>query len=194
MSNYDVTLAVAGGWLLLLSVVVLLLVRQLGLVTLRLDMSTQAVSLNADGPEIGTRLPDRAVSLLYEVQSGLNYVLLLSANCDPCRQIAPSLSSVQTEGGLIAVIPGPEDLTEALASLLPANYRTIRDPAATQIAEVLGITRTPSVFEIEDGILTGKAWIFSHNDFQRLVDAREHSNAANLVHVPRDGASVRAYS
>ena len=63
-----VALVLACVWLGVLTFVVVLLVRQVGLLTVRLSMATQAISLDDDGPEVGSILPEDVA----EVRKGLS--------------------------------------------------------------------------------------------------------------------------
>jgi hypothetical protein len=65
--------------------VIVLLVRQVGLLTVRLSMATQAISLDDDGPDVGSSLPEDVAEVVPE--GGPAYVLLTSAGRDPCREL-----------------------------------------------------------------------------------------------------------
>lgn len=53
-------------WLGVLTLVAVLLVRQVGLLTVRHSMASQAISLDDDGPEIGSSLSEDVASVMPE--------------------------------------------------------------------------------------------------------------------------------
>lgn len=90
-------LIVFSLWLGVLTLVVILTVRQIALLTVRL--STTAIntlpittddnfSVNDDGPEVGSKIPEELISVLSELGQDRFYVLLVSSTCAPCRELA----------------------------------------------------------------------------------------------------------
>ena len=55
-------------WLGVLTLVVVLLVRQIGLLTVRLSVSGQVSSLDDDGPEVGSAVPEHVASVLLDLE------------------------------------------------------------------------------------------------------------------------------
>ena len=145
-------------WLGVLTLVVVLLVRQVGLLTVRLSMATQAISLDEDGPEIGSNLPEDVTEVMPEGES--TYLLLISATCVPCRELVGELEGHRFEQGVVALVPGPEEQAGELASLLPPDVRVVLDPEATQLAESLDLESTPFALEVESGTVTRKAHLY----------------------------------
>jgi hypothetical protein len=176
-----VALSVAAAWLGLLTIVTLLVVRQIGLITLRLDVVDQPGLAPGDGLDIGLEVPEEATQHLPQLAEGLSYVLLLGGTCAPCRELAPQLSSVRTRGTVLALVTGRDEQAGDLVRMLPPSFEVVGDPAAVETARALGMERTPSVLEIESGVVTGKARISSGGDFQNLIDARDHSDAAEIA-------------
>lgn len=182
MSDLElVVLVLVATWLGVLTLVTLLVVRQIGLITLRLDLAHQPGSLPADGLDIGTEIPAPVAEDLPELADGLGYVLLLSGNCGPCRDLVPRLGSIELRGPVFVLMPGEGGLVDDFVRMLPSGYRVVRDPLATEVATALQMERTPAVLELEDGVVTGKAHLFEAQDLQRLMDARDHSNAAEVA-------------
>ena len=70
-------------WLGVLTLVVVLLVRQVGLLTVRLSTAAQTISLDDDRPEVGSGLPEDVAELMPEDEPA--YLGIISAGCDPCR-------------------------------------------------------------------------------------------------------------
>ncbi len=176
------------AWLSGLTLVALLLVRQLGLITLRLDSGSVGSSvISREGPNVGTELPLAVLDRVPRLRVGLNYLLLISPTCVPCHELAPKLENVSVDALVIALVPGSSKLADPFVQLLPPGYDIVRDPVATEVANALELDRTPFSVEIEDGIVTGRAHLFTASDFHRLVDARANSNAAEIAQLVREG-------
>src|SRR5919205_3143369 len=96
-------------WLGVLTLVVVLLVRQIGLLTVRLSVASQAFSLDDDGPEVGIDLPEEVTSVLPELKEGRAYLLLISAGCTPCRELVADLGGHRFGQRVVALVPGREE-------------------------------------------------------------------------------------
>src|SRR5829696_5952677 len=125
-----VALVLACVWLGVLTFVVVLLVRQVGLLTVRLSMATQAISLDDDVAEV---MPDGERA----------YLLLISASCEPCRELVAELDGHHFEQSVVALVPGRQEQASELAALLPPGIRVVFDPEATHLAESLDLESTP---------------------------------------------------
>ncbi len=159
------TLAVAAlvlvcTWLGVLTLVVVLLVRQIGLLTVRLSMASQTISLDDDGPEIGSSLPEDVASVMPDQEEEPTYLLLISAGCDPCRELVADLGGRHFEQNIVTLVPGREEQASELAALLPPGMRVVRDPEATMLAESLDLEATPFALEIKRGTVTRKAHLY----------------------------------
>ncbi len=162
MSGFAVAaLVLVCVWLGVLSLVVVLLVRQIGLLTVRLSVASQALSLDNDGPEIGSKVAEEVPSALPDLEREHAYLLLISATCTPCRELAADISERHFEQTIVALIPGREELADELASLLPSGIRAVLDPEATRLAEAMKIDSTPFVLEVRSGTVTRKAYLYS---------------------------------
>jgi hypothetical protein len=124
-----VALVLVSAWLGVLTFVVMLLVRQVGLLTVRLSMATQAMSLDDDGPEIGGSLPEDVAEVMPEGERA--YLLLISAGCDPCRELVAELDGHRFEQKVVALVPGRQEQVAELVALLPPDIRVVLDPEAT---------------------------------------------------------------
>jgi hypothetical protein len=145
-------------WLGVLTLVVVLLVRQVGLLTVRLSTAAQTISLDDDGPEVGSGLPEDVAELMPDNEPA--YLVLISAGCDPCRELVAELDGRRFEQSIVALVPGREEQAGELAALLPSDMRVVLDPEATQLAESLDLESTPFVLEIEGGMVTRKAHLY----------------------------------
>jgi hypothetical protein len=153
-----VALVLVCAWLGALTFVVMLLVRQVGLLTVRLSIATQAISLDEDGPEIGSSLPADVAEVMPEDEPA--HLLLVSAGCDPCWELAVELDGHRFGQGVVALVPGRREQADELAALLPPGTRAVFDPEATELAESLDLESTPFVLEVEGGTVTRKVHLY----------------------------------
>lgn len=166
-------LVLVCAWLGVLTFVVMLLVRQVGLLTVRISMATQAMSLDDDGPEIGSSLPEDVAEVMPEGQRA--YLLLISADCDPCRELVAELDGHRFEQKVVALVPGRQEQAAELAALLPPGVRVVLDPEATQLAESLDLESTPFALEVESGTVTRKVHVYG--GASALFEFMESGNA-----------------
>jgi hypothetical protein len=168
-----VALVLVCAWLGILTFVVMLLVRQVGLLTVRLSMATQAMSLDDDGPEIGSSLPEDVAEVMPEGERA--YLLLISAGCDPCRELVAELDGRRFEQNVVALVPGRQEQAAELAALLPPDIRVVLDPEATDLAESLGLESTPFALEVESATVIRKVHLYG--GASALVEFVESGNA-----------------
>lgn len=166
-----VVLVITAGWIAVLSLVVLLLVRQVALLNVRMERGALKATPR-EGLMVGREIPNSIAAQLPEMRSGVVYVLLMSAICGPCREVAPELRRLRIPEAVVALVPGQEDAVGGLVALLPPWIRVIQDPAAAEIATQLQIDTTPFAFEIEFGMVTGKVFIHEAGDLMHLIEAR----------------------
>ena len=166
-------LVLVCAWLGVLTFVVMLLVRQVGLLTVRVTMATQAMSLDEDGPDIGSSLPEDVAEVMPERERA--YLLLISAGCEPCRELVAELDGHRFEQKMVALVPGHQEQAAELAALLPPEIRVVLDPEATQLAESLDLESTPFALEIEGSTVISKVHLFG--GASALVEFVESGNA-----------------
>lgn len=166
------TLALTALWLAALTLVVLVLVRQVALLTVRFELAGPRFSPEEDGIDVGREIPQEVREEIPEVSVGLGYVVLLSAICAPCREVAVDLGRRALGENVIILLTGPDELADGLFSMLPKWARTVRDPEALDLAKSLQIRSTPFALEIDSGRVTGKAYLRTFGDLLRLVEAR----------------------
>ena len=160
-------------WLGVLSFVVVLLVRQIGLLTVRLSVAGEALSLDNDGPEVGSKVPDEVASVLPNPEEGRAYLLLLSATCAPCRELVTDVGERHFEQAIVALVPGSEHMAGELASLLPSGIQAVLDPDASRLAEALNIHSTPFALETVNGTVTRKSYLYAGApDLTEFVEAK----------------------
>ena len=162
-------------WLGALTLVVVLLVRQIGLLTVRLSIASQTLSLDEDGPEVGDRLPEDVAAVLPDQEEERAYLLLISAGCDPCRELVADLGGHRFEEKIVALVPGREEQASELAALLPSGIQVVLDPKAAMLADSLELESTPFAIEVEGGTVTRKAHL--HGGASALIEFVESGSA-----------------
>jgi hypothetical protein len=174
-----VALSMGAAWLAVLSIIVMVSLRQVGILTAW--MMQRKVPAEG-GLDIGAPIPIQSLDSMPELGHGLGYALFLSGNCVPCQDLASSLESSDEILGLrdkhpvFAVLRGKGNQVEDVARVLPEWVKIVRDPAASSIHEEFKITATPSIAEVDAGKLTGHAVAGQGiGNFENLVVARsEH--------------------
>ena len=201
-----VALVVACIWMGVLTLVLVLVIRQIALLTVRLSNAGHIPSQQVedgfspadDGPQVGGNAPDEVIAALPELEHDKNLVLLISATCTPCRELAAELgrnSSELPELPTVALVPGSQmSLVDALVDLLPSSMRVVRDPDATQFANALEIQSTPFGVAVNEGRVLGKSYLHGKSDIIALAEtveklSSEESQAfnANFKEVTHDG-------
>ena len=163
-------------WLGVLTLVVVLLVRQIGLLTVRLSVASQALSLDNDGPEVGSSIPEEVTSVVPELMEERAFLLLISSSCTPCRELVSDLQGERHfEQKVVALVPGHEEPAREMAALLPSGIRVVLDPDAARLAEALELESTPFALEVERGTVARKTFL--------------HEGAADLVAFVESGST-----
>jgi len=170
-------------WLAVLSVLSLLLVRQVGILTARQvqlgivseqesHLVKDSFSVADDGPTEGSMVSETAMVLLPELAMSNSTVLFFSSSCVPCRELASKLGHHQKEiAGSVALVSGPDELAQAIANLLPKNFRVVGDPVATKVAGLLNIHSAPFGVYVENGYIVQKTYIYELSDALRMLRA-----------------------
>lgn len=189
-----IALVLAGIWLGFLTLVVVLTIRQVGLMTVRLSAANDTAStgdmtfsVDNDGPEIGSSVPGAVASVLSQLGRERTCLLLVSATCVPCHKLVMELHKQGELPGTIALVAGRAEVADGLAALLPPEMHIVRDPQAAELANALQIQSTPFAVAIEDGRISGKAYVRRVTDFIALLEAQRR---ANLVEISRDQKEV----
>ena len=163
-------------WLGVLTLVVVLLVRQIGLLTVRLSVAGEATPLDDDGPEVGSSVPEDVEAVLPDQAEEHAYLLLISSTCLPCWELVTDLGEHRFEQDIVALVPGHKERAGELAALLPSSMRVVLDPEATRLAGALQLESTPFALEIERGAVTRKAYL--HQGASDLIEFVESGNSA----------------
>jgi hypothetical protein len=164
-------------WLTVLTLILLLAIRQIGILTVRLSMAGEAFSVDQDGPEIGSKIPSEVVEIAPDIETMPAHFVLLSATCNPCRELAANLNGYPFDARVIVLLAGRKELADGLASLLPPGFQVIRDPEASQVAAAFHIQSTPFVVAVANGEVIQKTYLHSKDDLIALVDGHKTSKA-----------------
>jgi hypothetical protein len=161
------SLAVVATWLGLLTFAVLLCIRQLAILTERVDASFD-FSPADDGLPIGASVPTSVLTEIGdEAEDAL--VVFLSATCKPCRETAVDLDKRPLGRPLTVLVAGADDLADEVVSVLPISATVIRDPLAHELATDLNIKSTPFAMTFAHGVVAGKTYVKSSEDIERLT-------------------------
>lgn len=187
-----VVVVVLGVWMTILSLVCLLVVRQIALVTARLDMQPTHL-MESFGPELGTEIsPDASEAIPRLSQEVSTFVVLLSATCIPCREVAADLRSHVFSGPVVALIAGEGEVAEAIVEMTPGEFEIVRDPMASNVATELGLDSAPFALHVSQGKVRGKAYLHKAGDLVRLIDGAQE--AAGTAVREREGDQSYAAS
>lgn len=167
-----VAMVIVAGWLAVLTVVALLLVRQIGLLTVRLDRDAQATAPVGDGLAVGQEIPEMMRPWLDE-HTGPQFILVLGAVCAPCREIADELQDASLKSPVLALISGRRAPAQALRDMLPSTVRTVLDPDAEAAVRGLAISTTPFVFEVRGRRIAAKAALRGTDHLERFISEAE---------------------
>ncbi|MGH3144634.1 MAG: hypothetical protein ACRDTR_02420 [Rubrobacter sp.] len=180
-------LVLVCAWLGILTFVVVLLVRQIGLLTVRLSVTGGASSLDDDGPEVGSSVPEAVASVMPDGAEEHAFLLLVSSTCTPCWEMVADLGEHRFEQKIVALVPGREEQAGDLAALLPSSMRVVLDPEASRLAGALQLESTPFVLEVEYGTVTRKAYLYEGaSDLVAFVESRngvaKEKSVVEIVH------------
>lgn len=178
-------------WLGLITLLLLLIIRQIGLITVRLDRAEAVpgtgphINVANDGPPIGSDVPAAVISSIPELTTGRHYILLISSICTPCRELVAEMQRVRfaSDQNLIALVPGRPETADSLIAMLPVGIRPVRDPEAADLArQHLHLQSTPYALQIEEGVITGKAYLYGLENLVQLIESYATSDAGEIAH------------
>jgi hypothetical protein len=165
-------LVLAAAWIGALSILVALLVRQVALLTHRLDPDYAL-----DGLPRGRRVPG---SLAESLPDGSGSVLVLGAGCGPCRKLARELQELAIDHyPIVAVVEGDEAAASALAAVLPSGIRTVTGEEGNRMYSRLQLETTPFAFFVEQRQIVEKAVLRGAEHFQALLEESAASPSRN---------------
>jgi hypothetical protein len=179
--------ALVAAWLAVLTLMLLLVIRHVGLLTLAAGGRD---STPRDGLMVGSPVPGEAIELRPDLDVELRYLVFLSGNCSSCAELAPQLGTVAEPERLIAVVAGSnERANRRVAERLPAGIETIVEPDAGALVSALQIHSTPQALQTENGIVTGKATLRRVDDLIGFIAAYATSDAREIAIGAREAAA-----
>ena len=184
-------LVVVAIWLGLVTLVLVLVVRQVALLMARVERGDSSVPLSPmplsqDGLQIGSTIPREVLDTVPEANDEVVYLLVLSSTCGPCRELVPKLERHTFAQPMVAIVPGPAEAANEFLNVLPPYMRVVVDPEATAIANMLEVESTPFAMEVESGVVTGKAYLHEDTDLVNLIDARASSDARDVAQAMKE--------
>ena len=182
-------LVLATIWLAALTMVALVLVREVAVLRFHQGQRTRASAPARQGLDIGRDLPPLVRELVPETSTGVVYVILTSAICAPCRELVTQLRQLKIDEPVVALVAGRSDVAEDLVAMFPPYVRVVRDPLATTLADALELRTTPFAMELEFGQVTGKAFLHEASHLMNLIRARR-TGLRKLVRQPEVSVNV----
>jgi hypothetical protein len=158
-------LALAAVWIAVLSVVSALLVRQVALLSERMD---PAYSL--DGLTVGRRIPKSLADLL---PNSSGSVLVLGSGCAPCLELVNDLREVNVEHPVVAIVEGDPALAATLVERLPSEVRAVTGEEADRAYTELDLQTTPFMFSVDRRQIVFKTPLKGAEDFLSLLQRSE---------------------
>jgi len=145
------------AWLAIITIVVVLTVRQVSMLTAReLSQAKGATSVALDGPAIDSAVPQ---SLAEVLTASTTEVIFVSSSCSGCRDLMTSLSTAELESNVIILLSGQGDTADALNEMVSSSTVVLRDPISSALAHDLNIQSTPFGFTVQDGKIVRKGFI-----------------------------------
>jgi len=141
-------------WSGILTSVMLLFTRQLGLFQLRLDRGDGSVQ--SDGLPIGAPAPPEVLDIVVEHHDRCD-LLILDGDCSPCRNLVNELTNAVLHPRLRVLIAGPERSAVALGDRLPLATNVLYGPRVDAAMQSLELHSTPVVLSVREGQITHKA-------------------------------------
>lgn len=173
MTGFD--LLVVGSvatWLFILSVALLITVRQVAILNVHLERANQSSQafLENDGPELGASISELIFSDSVDLKQ-TTCLLFASVTCTSCRELIVNLGNIdQLKMHTILFLIGRDDLVAPLIELVPEYIEVICDPIANQFANGLSIQSIPFGIISVDGRVQSKSYIFSIQTILQLTD------------------------
>lgn len=180
MTMLEAVLAtVVVGWMAVLSLVVVLLVRQTSLLTVRVTAASNRLELDNDGPRIGSKV-DSAI-LRAPLSPSTTFVVVMSATCKPCHELVEGVEPQAWPSRMIAVLTGPPAAARDLARRLPTDTKLLIDDEARDAAGHLGISSLPFGVLVQDDVVIDKGYLSNRVDLDRLLKRSDGFRESSLL-------------
>jgi hypothetical protein len=174
-------LILVGIWLAAITLALVLVVRQIGLLTVRLSIAVPHYDMDQSGPDVGTELPAKVMQTIGPATPARD-VVFFSATCAPCRSLAEGLSKMTATGTpMTAVIAGDEAIARDFSALLPKGTLKLFEPIAGEVAAALKVDSVPFAVRVEGTVVSSKVYLASVEDMHRLeAQAPKRSTALTM--------------
>ncbi len=158
----SIGLTLATVWLLLLTVSVMLCIRQLGALTARMEIVALGSGVG-HGAALGFRISDDLARAHPGLGVGRRIVLVVSATCASCTELLQELErghqpeAIGQVDGVTALLVGPGDASrdEARRRISRVTSDVVLDPLATAVAQALRMKTLPAALYLVDGVVAG---------------------------------------
>jgi hypothetical protein len=158
---------IVAAWLAVLTFVLLLVVRQVGLMTVRLSIAAPHTPADQDGPDLGASLPGTVTSMI-GINGGGSTLVFLSGTCSTCRSLAAEMSRTGVDEDTIVLIGGRPKTAQVVGELLPESLKRFFEPVATRVADDLGVESVPFALHVDEGVVKAKAYLHTIADLGRV--------------------------
>ena len=170
---------IAAAWLLVLTIVVLLCVRQLGIFTVRIELLSRGGAVSGTGPTAGFSVPDELRARHPVLGRARSMVVLVSGSCTTCFRVIE-----EWRGGDGPELVGPDDIlvlitgneraeSDRTEQRLTGLAQVMREPDSSSLARALSLTHRPSAMLLEDGIVAGSSVLERASDLDRILAGPE---------------------
>jgi hypothetical protein len=152
---------VIGLWLVVLTVALLLCVRQLAVNRVRLELLVRGGAGSGTGPTVGFSLAPALLASRPELARERALVVVLSGNCANCMQVIDEWESgdgpalIESQDVLLLVTGQEGAASEEAAHRLADLGAVVREPEASRLAQALNMSYRPSALLLEGGLITG---------------------------------------
>lgn len=181
------TLIFLGAWMAVLTLVVLLLVRQVALLSVRLSLPDAAGLMANDGPELDSTVPEEVQFMTATSFPDRVVLVAFSAGCAPCREIAVGLNENHFDSALTVLLQGEPEMADPVAAVIPDSFDIVRDPDANRIVEALRIRSVPFAVVAEKNVVIAKAYLHTTSDLlslaQGATSVEDPSRESVIAHV-----------
>jgi hypothetical protein len=183
-------LALACAWLCALTLTLLACVRQLGAITVRLQLN-ETTPGKATPRAIGFQIPEAAATMEAALSTGRKLVLLLSTSCGSCAKLAEALAADpldEADPEIVLLLDGDpakdEEAARIVAEIGPIA-KVVSGGTANALASVLGLSSVPSAMLLDGGVVAGNLLFADTVDQLRRLSATHHDGNVGPIVEPR---------
>ena len=162
---------VAVVWAMVLTVVILLSVRQIALLTIRLNiMNSVGIGDIATGGELGRNVDTPLIREHVFTLGDTVTVFALDSNCNSCHDLLYELPrEPYNKSSVMCLLTGSGPALDSLRASVPEWLHIVDHPLATQLGHDLELSTTQVALKIIDGRLIGRARIDGPADLEDLL-------------------------